>query len=196
MNSLSRPDIILASTSAYRRQLLERLQLPFRALPPGVEERRLAGEKTDALALRLAEEKALAISRQYPDAVVLGSDQTASVDGELLEKPGSAARAEQQLLLCSGRQLSFYTAVSLASGGETRGTRVVTTEVAFRALSAAEISEYVRRDQPFDCAGSFRWEGLGICLFRSLRSDDPTALEGLPLIATRVLLQDQGIRAL
>lgn len=103
----SPPDIILASTSPYRRQLLERLQLAFRALPPGIEEQRLAGEKTDALAARLAVEKALAVSRQHPAALVLGSDQTASVDGELLEKPGSEERAVQQLLLCSGRQLTF-----------------------------------------------------------------------------------------
>lgn len=193
MNSQPPIDLILASTSVYRRRLLERLALPFRCQPPEVDEIALPGEAPPALALRLGSAKALAVAKKEPQAWVIGSDQVAAVDGHTLGKPGNAQAAAAQLALCSERCVRFFTAVSLARGSQVVGERCVETRVQFRRLSSALIDEYIARDQPLDCAGSFRCEGLGIALFTALASDDPTALEGLPLIATVDLLSQAGI---
>lgn len=196
MTDHSAPELILASTSPYRRRLLERLQLPFSCEPPKVEETPRNGEGPTALALRLASEKARAVSRSFPTALVIGSDQVAALDGNCLGKPGTSTAACSQLRACSGRSVQFHTAISLARGGNEVDSACVDTQVCFRSLTDAEIADYVEREQPLDCAGSFRWEALGIALFTSLRSTDPTALEGLPLIETVNLLQIQGLNIL
>ena len=192
MTPVPTDELILASTSPYRRRLLERLQLPFRCAAPGVDETPRAGETPLQLALRLAHAKAAAIAAQQPGAYVIGSDQVACVGATVLGKPGTRERACAQLASCSARTVAFYTAVALVRGSTLLGQRCVHTEVRFRELSDAAIADYVDREQPLDCAGSFRWEGLGICLFSALRSDDPTALEGLPLSATCDLLREAG----
>ncbi|WOJ95834.1 nucleoside triphosphate pyrophosphatase [Congregibacter brevis] len=188
--------LILASTSKYRRALLERLAIPFSCADPKTAETAYENEAPEALARRLGDEKALAISTMYPNAIVIGSDQVAALSEKLIGKPGSVPAAEAQLRLCSGQAVHFFTAVSFARNGHVVAQRCVPTTVRFRELSAAEIADYVQREQPLDCAGSFRWEGLGICLFTSLESDDPTALEGLPLIATCDELRKLGINPL
>ncbi|MBN7797730.1 Maf family protein [Parahaliea mediterranea] len=184
-------NLILASTSPYRKTLLERLQVAFTCEPPGVVEAGLPGEPPDALAARLARAKAAAIAARHPGAAVIGSDQVAALDGEVLGKPGSHARATDQLRACSGRTVHFYTAVTLIAP-RYEGTHVAPFQVAFRELSDLEIDDYLRRDQPYDCAGSFKWESLGITLFERLAGDDPTGLEGLPLIALTTLLKEAG----
>jgi septum formation protein len=184
--------LVLASTSRYRRSLLKRLQIPFDVAAPGVDEAHRQAEAPADLALRLSAEKALAVSLQQPSACVIGSDQVAALGAQLLGKPGTTERAEAQLAMCSGQTVIFYTAISLAVGGRLVDQRLKESIVEFRALSPAQIRDYVAREQPLDCAGSFRWEGLGICLFRALKSDDPTALEGLPLISLSEMLQNQG----
>ncbi len=196
MMDSSPPKLILASTSPYRRRLLERLQLPFSCLPPEVEETPLKDESPAALARRLASEKARAVSRSFPTALVIGSDQVAALDGNSLGKPGTSANACEQLRACSGRSVHFHTAVSLARGGQEVELACIDTQVSFRSLTDAQIADYVEREQPLDCAGSFRWEALGIALFTCLKSTDPTALEGLPLIETVNMLKRQGITIL
>lgn len=193
----SRPtELILASTSRYRRSLLERLQLPFRCEAPEVDEQARPGEAPEALAQRLAAEKARAVSRRHPGALVLGSDQVASLDGQALGKPGNPVNACAQLRASSGRALHFHTAVSIARAGVELDSCCVDTLVHFRQLSTAQIEDYVEREQPLDCAGSFRWEALGIALFTSLESTDPTALQGLPLIETISMLEKSGFNVL
>ncbi|MFT4768684.1 MAG: septum formation protein [Glaciecola sp.] len=193
MSLLSHTPLILASTSPYRRRLLERLELAFTCAAPETDETPRPGEAPDALACRLGDAKALAVAALHPESVVLGSDQVAALPSMILGKPGSFSVAQQQLRLCSGQSVEFYTAVSLAQRDTVIAQRCVRTTVRFRSLANAEIIDYVRRDEPLDCAGSFRWEGLGICLFKSLESDDPTALEGLPLIATCDMLRSVGL---
>lgn len=183
--------LILASTSPYRRRLLERLGQPFTCEAPQVDETPAADENAADLATRLAIAKAAAVAARHPGAWVLGSDQVASLDHSVLGKPGDHATAHAQLRASSGREVVFDTAVSLQGPGFAENRRVSTT-VAFRELTAAQIDTYLAQDQPFDCAGSFKWECLGIALFRHLRGDDPTALEGLPLIATCDLLAAAG----
>jgi len=190
------PQLILASTSPYRRRLLERLALPFTCEAPKVEESPRPGEAAHALARRLARDKACEVSRRTPDALVLGSDQTAMVGARPLSKPGSLERAQQQLRACRGATACFYTAVALCSAGVVHDEQCVETQVRFRALSDEEIDAYLERDQPFDCAGSFRWEGIGICLFQSLSSEDPTALEGFGLIGVADMLRRAGLNPL
>ena len=185
--------LLLASTSAYRRALLERLRLPFEAVDPGVEERRLPGEAAVVLASRLAAAKAAAVAGSHPEAVVIGSDQVAALDEDVLGKPGDLSVAREQLQRCSGREVVFLTAVHVCGPGLGSGVRHVdATTVRFRALDIATIDRYLAAERPFDCAGSFRCEGLGIALFESLRSEDPTALVGLPLIATARALRQAG----
>lgn len=188
MTELSHKALILASTSPYRRRLLERLEVPFTCEAPNTDETPLPGETPDALARRLGDAKALAISRLHPDAYVLGSDQVAALSSSVLGKPGTIARAKEQLRRCSGQSVRFFTALSMAHQGAIVAQCCVPTTVKFRMLADIEISDYIRREEPLDCAGSFRWEGLGISLFTALESDDPTALEGLPLIATCEML--------
>lgn len=188
--------LILASTSPYRRALLQRLRLSFTCVPPEIGEDPRAGEAPQALATRLAQEKALAVSRRHPAALVLGSDQVASLDAALFGKPGSAEAARRQLARCSGHCVRFDTAVALAQDHSLVASRCVAVDVQFRHLTAAEIARYVEVDTPLDCAGSFRWESLGVALFERLVSDDPTALEGLPLIAVCDMLRAAGINPL
>lgn len=191
--SLQRP-LVLGSTSRYRRELLERLNLPFDVSAPDVDETPLAGEAPRALALRLAMAKAHAVAQQYPDAVVIGSDQVADLSGEPLGKPGEHDRAVQQLRQMRGQKVVFQTAVAvvcLAAGFEQ--VDLAPVEVVFRDLTDEEIERYLRAEQPYDCAGSAKSEGLGIALLHAIHSDDPTALIGLPLIRTCRMLRAAGL---
>ena len=188
------PPLILASTSRYRRELLERLRLPFQALSPDVDETPLPGEAPAALAERLALAKAHALAQKFPDAVVIGADQVADVDGVAIGKPGNHERAVEQLRAMSGRTIVFQTALAVvrASTGFAE-VRRVPVPVRFRTLGDAEIEFYLRTEQPYDCAGSAKCETLGIALLDAIESDDPTALIGLPLIQTSALLRAAGL---
>jgi septum formation protein len=190
----TRPPLILGSTSRYRRELLERLRLPFEVSAPDVDETPRAGELPAVLAQRLALAKAHAVSTLYPNAVVIGSDQVADLDGEPIGKPGTHERAVEQLRAMRGRSVVFQTAVAVvqATTGYV-GTALVPVTVRFRALTDAEIEHYLRTEQPYDCAGSAKCETLGIALLDAIESDDPTALVGLPLIRTSALLREAGI---
>jgi len=182
-------ELILASGSPYRRRLLERLGLPFRCVPPEVDETPEEGESAAQAALRLARAKGNAVGERPGGAWILSSDQTAALGQRILGKPGTRERAIEQLLACSGHRVIFHTAVVLSSGGEIRAEALIESTVRFRQLHRAEVARYVDLDAPLDCAGSFRWEGIGICLFEALTSDDPTALEGLPLISVARMLR-------
>ena len=188
------PLLILASTSRYRRELLERLRIPFRALAPETDETPLPGETPAALAERLALAKARALATLHPDAVVIGADQVADVDGVAIGKPGNHERAVAQLHAMSGRTIVFQTALAVvrASTGFAE-VRRVPVPVRFRTLSDDEIEFYLRTEQPYDCAGSAKCETLGIALLDAIESDDPTALIGLPLIQTCALLRAAGL---
>lgn len=190
---LQRP-LVLGSTSRYRRELLQRLALPFEVAAPEVDETPLPGEAPRALALRLALAKARAVAQQHPEAVVIGSDQVADLAGEPLGKPGQHERAVQQLRKMRGQTVVFQTAVAVAcaaTGFEQMDLAPV--EVRFRELTDAEIERYLRAEQPYDCAGSAKSEGLGIALLDAIHSDDPTALIGLPLIRTCRMLRAAGL---
>ncbi len=189
--------LILASTSRYRRELLERLRLPFVAVAPEVDETPRPGEAPPELARRLALAKAQAVAARHPDAVVIGSDQVADLGGEPLGKPGDHARAVRQLQRMRGRAVVFQTSVAVvrASTGFAQ-CELAAVAVKFRALSDAEIETYLRAEQPYDCAGSAKSEGLGIALLDAIDSDDPTALIGLPLIRTCRLIRAAGIELL
>ena len=188
-------NLILASTSPYRRRLLERLRLSFTCIDPVVEESMRDGESPQARACRLATEKALSVAETLRDGtIVIGSDQVACLGPQILRKPGTPAAAIAQLAASSGQTVQFWTAVSLwTSPGEFPTQRVVPCEVKIRSLNTDEILRYVALDQPLDCAGSFKWESLGITLFEAMRTDDPTALEGLPLIALSEILREAGV---
>ena len=191
---LPRPPLILGSTSRYRRELLDRLRLPFEVVAPQVDETPLPGESPAALALRLALAKACAVALSHPEAVVIGSDQVADLDGVPIGKPGTHERATAQLRQLSGRRAVFQTAVAVVRadiGYEQALLAPVTVQ--FRVLSDAEIEHYLRLEQPYDCAGSAKCETLGIALLESIDSDDPTALVGLPLIRTCALLRAAGL---
>lgn len=186
--------LILASTSAYRRELLSRLGLPFACQAPGTDEGAMAGEAPADTALRLAREKAQAVARRHPGATVIGSDQVGvAADGERLGKPQSVLAACAQLARLSGASAQFHTAVAVVAADGQVVTESVPTVVYFRALSPEAIRRYVELDQPLDCAGSFRAEALGSVLFERIQGDDPSALIGLPLIATARLLRQAGI---
>ena len=190
---LQRP-LVLGSTSRYRRELLERLGLPFTVAAPHTDETPQPGETPRALALRLALAKARAVAQQHPDAVVIGSDQVADLAGQPLGKPGEHARAVQQLRQMRGQTVVFQTAVAVvcaATGFEQ--VDLAPVEVKFRDLSDAEIERYLRTEQPYDCAGSAKSEGLGIALLDAIHSDDPTALIGLPLIRSCRMLRAAGL---
>lgn len=188
------PPLILGSTSRYRRELLQRLRLPFTVESPGVDEAPLPGETPQALAVRLAMAKAQAVARAHPRAIVIGSDQVADLDGEPIGKPGDHARATEQLRRMRGRTVVFQTAVAVVceASGFARGD-LAPVRVRFRALDDASIERYLRLEEPYDCAGSARSEGLGVALLESIDSDDPTALVGLPLIRTCALLRAAGL---
>ena len=190
---LPRP-LILGSTSPYRRELLQRLRLPFEVVRPEVDETPHAGELPVALAQRLAMEKALAVARQHPQAVVIGSDQVADLDGEPLGKPGTHERAVAQLQRMRGHTVVFQTAVAVVcieSGFAEQALAQV--KVQFRQLSDAAIETYLRAEEPYDCAGSAKSEGLGIALLERIDNQDPSALVGLPLIHTCRLLRAAGL---
>ncbi|MDP9897794.1 Maf family protein [Variovorax ginsengisoli] len=189
--------VILASTSRYRRELLTRLQLPFDVHAPDVDETPLPSEAPQALAQRLALEKARAVAAKFPEAVVIGSDQVADLGGEPLGKPGNHERAVAQLRRMRGQTLVFQTAVAVvcqATGFVERDLAPV--RVVFRDLSDDAIERYLRAEQPYDCAGSAKSEGLGIALLDAIDSDDPTALIGLPLIRTSRMLRAAGVELL
>ena len=189
------PALILASTSRYRRELLSRLRLPFETIAPEVDEAALPGEAPAALAERLALAKAAAVAAMRPDAIVIGSDQVAELDGEAIGKPGTHERAAAQLRLMSGREVIFQTAVAVVAPGLAAIERAE-VRVRFRALSDQAIEAYLLADLPFDCAGSAKVESLGIALLEAIESDDPTALIGLPLIRTCALLRRAGLEPL
>jgi septum formation protein len=194
MHSLANRKLILGSTSVYRRELLGRLRIPFSVESPQVDESPLSGEAPAALARRLALAKAHAVAARFPDAVVIGSDQVADLDGQALGKPGNHARAVLQLQQMSGKLVIFQTAIAVvcqASGFSQQALAPV--KVLFRTLSAGEIENYLQAEQPYDCAGSAKSEGLGIALLERIDNDDPTALVGLPLIRTAALLRAAGI---
>jgi len=186
--------LVLASTSPYRRELLARLGLPFLMDRPEVDETPGAAEAPPALARRLAQAKARAVSARHPGAWVIGSDQVAECDGRPLGKPGDRDTAIRQLQASSGRTLRFHTALCLVRDGHDPLEHIDLTEVVFRELSAEEILRYLDADQPYDCAGSFKCEALGISLFDAIRSEDPIALVGLPLIALSRALRGAGYR--
>ena len=190
----ARPRLILASTSRYRRELLARLRLPFEVVAPEVDETPRPSETPAALAQRLALAKAQAVARLHPQALVIGSDQVADLDGQPLGKPGTHARALAQLRQLSGRSAVFQTAVAVVRGD--RGfarTLLAPVTVQFRTLTDAGIEHYLRAEQPYDCAGSAKCETLGIALLERIDSDDPTALVGLPLMRTCALLRAAGL---
>lgn len=183
--------LLLASTSRYRRELLERLGLPLATARPEVDETPAPGEAPRAVAVRLALAKAEAVARLHPGQWVIGSDQVAELNGAPLGKPGTIEGAQAQLAAMSGQVVDFHTAVSLVRDGEVLATCDL-TRVHFRVLGPAEIERYVAAEQPLDCAGSFKCEGLGITLFEAIENRDPTALIGLPLIAVSQLLRQAG----
>ncbi|MFT3896523.1 MAG: Maf family nucleotide pyrophosphatase [Thermomonas sp.] len=183
--------LLLASTSPYRRELLSRLRLPFECLPPRVDETPLPGESPAALASRLAGEKAAEVHSREPEACVIGSDQVADLGGRVLGKSGNLETASAQLRAMSGREVAFHTALCIVGPGF-RESAVDTTRVRMRTLDGDDIARYLEAEPAFDCAGSFKAEGLGIALFDAIDSCDPTALVGLPLIATARLLRKAG----
>ena len=189
--------LILASTSPYRRELLQRLGLPFSVANPQTDETRLLDEAPESMALRLSEAKARAVADGFPDALIIGSDQVATVDGQIYGKPGTHQRAIEQLHALSGKTVNFYTGLCLFNArtgkAETRG---VATLVTFRNLTDGEIERYLQREPAYNCAGSAKSEGLGIALLSRMQGDDPSALVGLPLIALCDLLQNQGVAIL
>jgi septum formation protein len=183
--------LILASTSPYRRALLERLGVPFEVVRPAASEDYLAREMPRDRALRLSGAKAKAVASQRPDAVVIGSDQVAALGSRVLDKPGDAKNCKAQLALLSGNTARFHTGCAVMFNGE-RLIHLDTTSVVFRALSREEIERYVERERPFDCAGGFKAEALGVALFDSIETRDPTALVGLPLIWLASALRSLG----
>jgi septum formation protein len=189
---MNKPNLVLASTSAYRQQLLKQLGMDFICAAPQVDEQPRSGEPPAQTALRLAREKAAAIFATHRNAVVIGSDQVADLYGKALGKPYSAEVAFDQLSACSGQSLTFHTGIAVTSPQGTH-SQVVTTQVRFRKLSEQQLRNYIKKEAALDCAGSFKCEGLGISLFESIESDDPTALIGLPLISLTSLLLQHGL---
>ncbi|MDH5536130.1 MAG: Maf family nucleotide pyrophosphatase [Betaproteobacteria bacterium] len=191
---MTSPQLVLASTSAYRRALLERLGLGFEVAAPGVDETPLPREAPERTALRLAEAKARAVTIRHPAALIIGSDQLAVLGGEALGKPGTHAAAVEQLRRIRGREVVFHTALCLfdAASGEVQLDNVPTT-VVLRKLTDAQIERYLALERPYDCAGSARIEGLGIALVERVASEDPSALIGLPLIALTTMLKNRGV---
>ena len=191
------PQIVLASTSKYRRELLARLGLPFEVAAPGVDETPLPNEAPEETSPRLAQAKAKAVAARFPQAIVIGSDQVALLDGLPLGKPGNHSNAVRQLKAMRGKEVVFHTALCIYHAASGRMTaRVVPYRVRFRGYSDAQIERYLQREQPYDCAGSARSEGLGIALIAEMRGDDPNALIGLPLIALTEMLAEHGVSVL
>jgi septum formation protein len=190
-------NLVLASTSVYRKELLSRLGLPFVAAAPSVDESPQPGESPQQMVQRLAEAKARAVAAEYPDALIIGSDQVATVEGHILGKPGGHERAMEQLRLASGKRLQFLTGLCLLNSlTGTAQVAVVPFTVVFRPLSRREIENYLRREQPYHCAGSFKSEALGIALCERFEGDDPNALIGLPLIRLIRMLHHEGVNVI
>ena len=188
------PQLVLASTSPFRRELLSKLGLPFETASPDIDESRLDGEDPQQLVARLAEEKARAVAGHYPDNLIIGSDQVAINGHEILGKPGSHDKAVAQLRAASGKTVRFLTGLCLYNSTNDNSQVVVEPfEVVFRTLTDAQIENYLRAEQPYNCAGSFKSEGLGIALFERLAGDDPNSLIGLPLIRLIRMLEQEGV---
>lgn len=189
--------LILGSSSATRRMLLQRLGLPFESISPQLDESPLPGEEGEALALRLAVAKAEKVAESRPDGLIIGSDQVGLIEGRILGKPGSHAAALEQLMAASGKCMRFVSAVCLldARTGRRQLERAI-TRVNFLPLERAGVEAYLRRDEPYDCAGSFRSESLGVTLIDSMESDDPTAILGMPLIRLARMLAAEGVDVL
>jgi MAF protein len=188
------PQLVLGSTSPFRRALLEKLRLPFVTSAPQVDEAAQPGESPEQLVVRLAEAKARAVAGQHPGALVIGSDQVACIDGQILGKPGDRSNAIAQLKRASGRTVTFYTGLCLFNAASGRSQLACEPfQVHFRTLGDAQIARYVDTEQPFNCAGSFKSEGYGITLFQRLVGDDPNTLIGLPMIRLVTMLADEGI---
>ena len=189
------PRLALASSSPYRRMLLERLGIPFEYAAPDVDETPSSGETPEQLTLRLALEKARALAGRFTDHLIIGSDQVLLLDGQAVSKPGNHAAARDQLRRCSGRTVQFTTSLCLLNSRT--GKHQLTSEpfqVSFRELDDESIERYLQREQPYDCAGSFKAEGMGISLFSALRGDDPNSLIGLPLIKLCEMLRQEGLQ--
>ena len=186
--------IVLASTSLFRRELLARLGLPFETANPNVDETARHGETPETTALRLSEDKARAVARQYPEALIIGSDQVAYLDGQVFGKPGTHENAAKQLQTMRGRTVNFYTGLCLlnAKTGKVQ-LRGVPTLVTFRNLTRDEIENYLRKEKPYNCAGSAKSEGLGIAIIAKMEGEDPNALIGLPLIALCDFLRNESV---
>ena len=189
--------LVLASTSIYRSQLLSTLQIPFQTAAPDVDETPLPGESAEQTSWRLAQVKAQVVAQRFPDALIIGSDQVALLDGKQIGKPLNHDNAVLQLRAMRGKTVTFYTALSLlnAANGEMQ-TDVAITRVSFRDLKDDEIERYLKKEQPYHCAGSAKSEGLGIALISRIQGDDPNALIGLPLILLVGMLEKQGVRIL
>lgn len=186
--------LILASTSPYRKSLLEKLGLPFQCVAPEVDESPLPGESAEALVTRLAHAKASAVARQHGQGLIIGSDQVCVCDGRILGKPGTVANAVAQLMAAQGKSVTFYTGLCVLNAANGRAEQLVEPfTVHFRSLDEAAIRRYVEAERPLDCAGSFKYEGMGIVLFKALEGRDPNALIGLPLIGLVELLGHHGL---
>jgi septum formation protein len=194
---LNSQPLVLASTSIYRSQLLSTLQIPFQTAAPDVDETPLTGESAEQTSWRLSRTKAQVVARRYPDALIIGSDQVALLDGQQIGKPLNHDNAVLQLSAMRGKTVAFYTALTLlnAVDGEMQ-TDVAITKVSFRDVSDEQIERYLKKEQPYHCAGSAKSEGLGIALISSIRGDDPNALIGLPLILLVSMLEKQGVSIL
>jgi septum formation protein len=194
---LNSQPLVLASTSIYRSQLLSTLQIPFQTAAPDVDETPLPGESAEQTSWRLSQIKAQVVAKRFPDALIIGSDQVALLDGQQIGKPLNHDNAVLQLSAMRGKTVTFYTALSLlnAANGEMQ-TDVAITKVSFRDLSDEQIERYLKKEQPYHCAGSAKSEGLGIALISSIRGDDPNALIGLPLILLVRMLEKQGVSIL
>lgn len=189
--------LVLASTSPFRKTILEKLAIPFATASPNVDEAALPGEIPEQLVGRLAEAKARSVAQQYPEALIIGSDQVAVVDGQILGKPGNHNNAVAQLKRASGKRVSFLTGLCLYNPRSDRAqVDVIPFSVSFRPLSTAQIENYLKKEKPYDCAGSFKSEGLGIALFDRLEGDDPNSLIGLPLIRLIRMLESEGLPVL
>jgi septum formation protein len=193
------PKLILGSSSKYRQELLRRLCIPFDVMVPAIDERPLPGESAEGTALRLAKKKALAISQKVPNAIIIGCDQVATLDGQQIGKPGTHEKALAQLQMMRGRQVIFHTALCVLDPRTNPAEPLaqienVQTFVSFRDLPDAELNAYLLLEQPYDCAGSAKNEGLGIAIIEKIESSDPTALTGMPLIALTSMLRNAGVR--